>query len=590
MSRSRRKKIYKQPRRLQEANSESRRVQENIDLTYWSGPPTQEDQYWQYTGSGSGGVEEDFLWRRLSQTWYAKDVIPSIYLEVHNLCFEAYNANPLAFAIIEQTTSFVLGEGITVSANNKKVQSIIDAFWDNPDNHMEDRIYSLCTELALYGEVFVHFFVNQYDGSVVIRQIDPSLIDQIETDIEDIEHELRFHRRPIGQIMSETSGDLPPFGIEQMEVDNQGTWFVAGTEVLHVAINKVSNAKRGKSDLATLLPWLRRYKDWLTDRVRINKYKGAFLWDVTLNGADAKVISRKKMEYTYPPEPGSVLIHNEAEKWTAVQPNINAMDAKEDGRAVKMMVAVGATLPEHFLSDGDQGNRATAAEMSLPTLLKFKRRQRIVKYMLQRIIDRVILEAQKAGKLGKGARVDTSYEVTFPEIDSGEHMTLAQSANFMVQALANAKAQGWISDTTAMQMLFEFAGEEIDITEEMEKITAQQAAKLAAHIAMQQQLQTIQTQGQQGQPGQTQGQPGQTQGQPGQTQGQPGQTQGQPGQKTIVSNQKSLNQQQAEAKPPQVDGDTNAYGNPQNAQVNYGMQFGNEMSSFDRNKGKGGSK
>ena len=284
---------------------------------------------------------------------------------------------------------------------------------------MEERVYSLCTELALYGELFVHFFVNQYDGSVIIRQIDPSLIDQVETDPEDVEKPLRYHRRPIGQIMSETSGDPPPIGIENMEVDNQGTWFDAGTEVLHVAINKVSNAKRGKSDLATLLPWLRRYKDWLTDRVRINKYKGAFLWDVTLTSADDKVIKRKKMEYGYPPEPGSVLIHNEQEQWKAVQPQINAMDAKEDGRAIKMMVAVGATLPEHFLSDGDQGNRATAAEMSLPTLLKFKRRQRVIKYMLQRIIDRVILEAQKAGKLGKGSRMDTSYEITFPEIDFG---------------------------------------------------------------------------------------------------------------------------------------------------------------------------
>ena len=50
----------------------------------------------------------------------------------------------------------------------------------------------------------------------------------------------------------------------------------AGKEVAHFAINKVSNAKRGKSDLATLLPWLRRYKDWLTDRVRINNFVGSF--------------------------------------------------------------------------------------------------------------------------------------------------------------------------------------------------------------------------------------------------------------------------------------------------------------------------
>jgi hypothetical protein len=139
------------------------RVQEQINPTYSSSAPTQEDRYWsRYVN----GAEEDYLWRRLSDNFYQKDVIPSTYLEIHNQVYEAYNANPLAFAIIELTTSFVLGEGITVAANNKRVQQVIDAFWDNPENRMEERVYSLCTELALYGELFVHFFVNQYDGSV----------------------------------------------------------------------------------------------------------------------------------------------------------------------------------------------------------------------------------------------------------------------------------------------------------------------------------------------------------------------------------------------------------------------------------------
>ncbi len=166
--------------------------------------------------------------------------------------------------------------------------------------------------------------------------------------------------------------------------------------MVQFCINKVSNAKRGKSDLATLFPWLRRYKDWLTDRVRINKYKGAFLWDVQLSGADKKAIDRKKMEYGYPPEPGSVIIHNEAEKWSAVKPEINANEAAEDGRALKLMIAVGAQLPEHYLSDGSNGNRATAAEMGLPTLLKFQRRQYVMRALLRTILDRVLQEACKA--------------------------------------------------------------------------------------------------------------------------------------------------------------------------------------------------
>ncbi|MBV9228011.1 MAG: hypothetical protein JOZ18_01770 [Chloroflexi bacterium] len=448
------------------AHIPEQRITEQINPTFFSSSPTQEDWYW---GRIATGGEEDYLWRRLSDNWYQKDVIPSTYLEIHNQCYEAYNANPLAFAIIELTTSFVMGEGITVSAANKRVQQVLDAFWHDPENRMDERIYSLCTELSLYGEQFIHFFVNKYDGSVIIRQIDPSLIDQIETDPEDVEKPLRYHRRPIGQVMSATSGDPPHFDPGK-PVDTQGQWFQAGKEVIHIAINKVSNARRGKSDLATLLPWLRRYKDWLTDRVRINKFKAAFLWDVSLSGADKKTIDRKKMEYAYPPEPGSVIIHNEAEKWSAVEPHIQANDASEDGRQIKLMVAVGAALPEHYLADGDNGNRATASEMSLPTLLKFKRRQRVVKYMLKCILDRVIAEAKRAGKLG--ARIDTSYEITFPEIDSGEHNTLAQALNWLVPALKTARAEGWISDETAMKIMFEYCGTEVDIHAEMAKIAA----------------------------------------------------------------------------------------------------------------------
>jgi len=177
------------------------------------------------------------------------------------------------------------------------------------------------------------------------------------------------------------------------------------------------------------------------------------------------------MEYKKPIEPGTVIVHNQAETWTAVEPKIAADDASEDGRQLKLMIAVGATLPEHYLADGDNGNRATASEMSLPTLLKFKRRQRVMRYMLSVIIDRVISEARKAGKLG--LRLDTSYEITFPEIDSEEHNTLAQGMNWLVPALQMAKAQGWLSDETAMRIMFEYCGEEIDIHEELAKIAGQ---------------------------------------------------------------------------------------------------------------------
>ncbi len=165
------------------SSAPSGRIQEQINPTAIASSPTQEDWYW---GRLATGGEEDYYWRRISDNWYIKDVIPSTYLELHNTCYEAYNANPLAFAIIEITTSFVMGKGVTVAATEPEVQRVLMDFWHDPDNHMETRVYALCTELSLYGEQFIRFFVNRFDGRVKIRQIDPSLIDQIETDPDDV--------------------------------------------------------------------------------------------------------------------------------------------------------------------------------------------------------------------------------------------------------------------------------------------------------------------------------------------------------------------------------------------------------------------
>jgi hypothetical protein len=453
------------------------------EMSYPSG--TLEDFYW---GRPVSGTEEDYLWRRLSDNWYQKDVIPSTYLELHNQCYEAYNSNPLARQAIEISTSMVLGSGLKVVARSPRVQHLLDRFWHDQDNHMDLRVYSLCTELALYGEQFIRFFVNPIDGTVKIGQIDPSTIDQIVTDPENVEKPLRFHQRPVGPgfdvwSVDQTSGAGSPgpgvggasIGPAHVQVSDLGTaggpssgtrpasptplegrWFEAGSEVVQFAINKVSNAKRGQSDLATMLVWLRRYKDWLTDRVRLNKYKGAFLWDVKLTGADKKTIDRKKMDYAYPPLPGSIVVHNETEEWTAIEPRIGADQVEADGKAIKMMVAVGAGLPEHYLAEGGNVNKATAAEMGLPTLKRFERRQDYFGFMLRTILDRVLAEAEKAGLLS--SRVDRRYEIVFPPMDVDDGEGIAGAIAKLVPALQQAKQETWLDDETAVKLLHRFLG------------------------------------------------------------------------------------------------------------------------------------
>jgi hypothetical protein len=158
-----------------------------------------------------------------------------------------------------------------------------------------------------------------------------------------------------------------------------------------------------------------------------------------------------------------------------VQPNISADDVEADGRAIKMMIAMGAGLPEHYLSEGGHVNYATAAQMGLPTFRKFQRRQDEVVLMIRAIVDRVLDEAVKAGTLPAGA--DRRYDVNVPELVPDDNTTLATAASTMANMLALARDRGWISDETAMKLLFGFANVPVDVAEERARIAYESRQK-----------------------------------------------------------------------------------------------------------------
>lgn len=438
---------------------------------------TTEDWFWGRTSAS--GTEEDYFWRRLSDNWSQKDVLPSTYREIHNQVYEAYNSNPLANAIVELGVNFVLGDGLQIDAAHPKVQKLIDRFWNDPDNHMALRQYDIATELSLYGEIFIRIFVNPYDGRLKIGMVDPSLIDEIECDPENIERQIRCRVRGVRDEewgVRGTDSSSP----DSSHLTPHTSWLTMPDQVMHFTVNKVSNAKRGKSDLATLLPWLRRYKDWLIDRVRINKYKAAYLWDVTLSGGNRQMIEAKMMEYARPPEPGSVLVHNESEQWKAVQPAIDAGSVAADGQAIKMMVAIGAGIPEHYLSEGGDVNRATAAEMSLPVLKKYQRRQDVIRHILTALLDRAIEEARAAGTLPR--TIDTAYSITFPDLKAENTRDVGTAAWHMSQALTGAISLGIISHETAGKLFFIACRTEVDHNEEWERIRAESSSSEPSNL------------------------------------------------------------------------------------------------------------
>jgi len=367
---------------------------------------------------------------------------------------EAWRTNPLARRIVALTTDYVVGDGITITSSDDKVNDFITRFWHHRLNHMPLRLFGMCDEMTRAGELFIVLSTNPADGLTYIRFIPASRIDKIETDPNDLEHELRYHELLPGSIEGKWWNAYDPGLTNGQDPKDQ--------VVVHYAINRPVGATRGEGDLTPILPWLRRYREWLEDRVRVNRFKNAFLWQVTLKNAKPGDIEMKQIQYKSPPSPGSILVTDENEEWTPVHPHIVAEQAEADGKVLRLMVAAGAGIPLHFLSEGESATKATAAEMADPTFRHYYHRQLFFLYMLKDLIHIVHNRAVSLGKarLPKDGDLQLKHIVT--DLTTADNQKLADAAKTIVEALATMKHNNWIDDETAISLALKFAGEIID--------------------------------------------------------------------------------------------------------------------------------
>ena len=374
----------------------------------------------------------------------------------------AWRENPLARRIVGLTTDYVLGDGINVSSEIASVDRWMRRFWDHPQNRMASRLYGWVDELTRAGELFIVLSRNPADGISYVRTVPAARIDKIETDPDDLERELRYHELTGDDILAgrwwAAAGAAPPDAEQVM---------------LHAAINRPPGALRGEGDLTPILPWLEHYAAWLEDRVRVNRLKSAFVWQVTLRGATPAMVARKRAQYGRPPAPGSVIITNEGEQWEAVQPKIDAQSVAADGKAIRLMAAAGAGVPLHFLSEGESATRATAAEMGDPTFRHYRRRQMAVCRMVEELCAVVYHRAAAAGHAR--AYRDLRLRASAPEIVRSDNESLGRAAREMVEALVKMREFGWIDDKAAARLAFKAAGELLS-EDDLEKMVATRGA------------------------------------------------------------------------------------------------------------------
>lgn len=387
-----------------------------------------DDKWWTQIGGAIGPHDKN--WGELQE-----DLSDSL---------EAWRMNPLARRIVSLTTDYVVGDGITVTSEVSAVQEFIDKFWSHPLNHIDQRLYAWCDELTRSGELFIVVFTNPGDGMSYVRNIPASAIDQIESDPDDLERELQYHELVDGTL--------------------EGRWWPswwsvpagASEFVLHYTINRPVGAVRGEGDLVPILPWLRRYREWLEDRVRVNRLRNSFLWQVKLSNSTPGDVSRKQSQYKHAPSPGSIIVSDENEEWQALSASLQSSDAESDGKSLRLMVAAGAGIPLHFLSEGESATRATAAEMGGPTFRHYKHRQLAFSEML---MDLVGVCVQNFG-MSLPADLGLSLSCVLPDLTRADNLQLAQAMKEIASAVAEMLERGLIDEDTAKTLVSKFAGED----------------------------------------------------------------------------------------------------------------------------------
>ena len=396
---------------------------------------------------GSGHDRENFDYDRLEML---RDVL------------EAWRVNPLARRIVSLTTEYVVGD-IKISCEHKATNDFLQAWWYHRLNRLDIRLMEWCDELTRSGNLFP-LISTDAAGMSYLRAI-PAYdgeawgIEEIETADNDVEQELKY----ICVQTVDVNDKIEYKGY----VHGQGGSGEGKFErvMLHYAVNRPIGAKWGESDLGPLARWMKRYSTWLEDRVRLNRFRNIFLFVVRRKFKnDPEREAYEAQLNAHPPNPGSIKVLNsdDDETWDVVSPKLASIEANQDGLTLKKMIAVGAALPMHFLSEPESATRTTAIQAGSPTYRHFESRQKYFLWMVEDIA-RVVVERRKT--VDRRVRTDFKIIVEGGDVSARDNAGLAIAAERVVRGFSELRNRELIDDKEYLRMIYKFAGEIVDLDE-----------------------------------------------------------------------------------------------------------------------------
>ena len=381
--------------------------------------------------------------------------------EVFEQALEAWRVNPLARRLVELTTQYVVGGGISIQCKHTPTARFLEEFWHHPLNRMAVRVFEWCDELSRSGNLFV-LLSTDASGMSYLRAVPAADVAEIQTRSNDVEQPLAFLPRATLEQLQPV-----PWAAYNAHEDAPGADGSFPPVMLHYAINRPVGAQWGEPDLAPILRWLSRYANWLEDRARLNRFCTAFLYVVKSRfSSESDRLARQQRLNAAPPTPGSILVTDENETWEVIAPRLESDEANTDGLALKKMIAAGAGVPLHFLAEPESSTRTTAEAAGGPTYRRFEQRQSFFLWLVRDVLRAALnRRALVDGRIDPQARV----EVHGADLSARDNVALAMAANHISAVLTDLRDRGLIDDSELLRVAYRFFGEVPDIASLLER-------------------------------------------------------------------------------------------------------------------------
>jgi len=437
-------------------------------------------------GMGVGGVDpDDYMWRTLGGS-RGQNLPEYQHSKMLDLAKDLFISNPVAHRFITLLGDFVLGEGIAFAFKNDAVKDVIEAHWSDPKNRWAGSAMNELFESYLTcGELLIPLFPNTVTGHLRIGTAKNEQIKHVITSDEnwrDITH--------VQMVARSDGSDGKRYTAVNARDDTEPLDSVPNPALFWKRNNPFGS--RGISILYPIADFFDMLDQLANSEVQRWLFQKAFVWDVTLEGANEAAVAAwiRDPKNATPPKPGSVRAHNAQERWEALTPSLNTYDATEGMRFLRNHTLGAGGIPEHWYSEGGDVNRAVGTTMAEPVRKRLSRLQEewrdILVDVFRAQIDYAILSGTLPAEVetlndrgepsGEFVPARDAFDVSMPDLSPADTSQVATTLQTLASTLMIAIDENFVSEDTARRtflLQLQTTGVDFNTDEELERIEEQ---------------------------------------------------------------------------------------------------------------------